>query len=118
VDDKVANKEANETNDADEANMAIEANKSKASGVVAADVADIVVLTIVVDKVKEANKASLSIELPLLLPFLSNCRSLFDNGVPIVIYLPFSLTKYSAIFADVKEDFKIITNQLGRLKRG
>ena len=54
----------------------------------AAAVADKVDLTIVADKVKEANKASVSIELPMLLPFLSICRSLFDNGIAIVLYLP------------------------------
>ncbi len=80
--------------------------------------ADKVDLTIVAHKVKEADKASVSIELPMLLPFLSICRSMFDNGVAIVLYLPFSLTKYSAIFTEVKGDFKIINNQLGRLKRG
>ncbi len=84
----------------------------------AAAVADKVDLTIVADEVNEANKASVSIELPMLLPFLSICRSLFDNGVVIVLYMPFSLMKYSAIFTEVKEDFEIINNQLGRLKRG
>jgi hypothetical protein len=43
---------------------------------------------------------------------------MFDNGIAIVLYLPFSLTKFSAIFTEVKEDFEIINNQLGRLKRG
>ncbi len=139
---EVANKEANETNNADEANVVIKANESEADKVIAADVIVVVDVAkdavdtnettgtgvasdailvneaIVVDAVKEANKASVSIELPMLLPFLSICRLLFDNGVAIVLYLPFSLTKYSAIFTEVKGDFKIINNQLGRLKRG
>jgi hypothetical protein len=68
----------------------------------AAAVADKIDLTIVTNKVMEADKASVPIELPMLLPFLSICRSLFDNGVAIVIYLPFSFTKYSAIFTEVK----------------
>ncbi len=80
--------------------------------------ADKVDLTIVADKVKEADKASVSIELLMLLPFLSICRSLFENGIAIVLYLPFFLMKYSAIFTEVKGDFKIINNQLGCLKRG
>ncbi len=84
----------------------------------AAAVADKVDLTIVANKVNEADKASVSIELPMLLPFLSICRLLFDNGIAIVLYLPFSLTKYSAIFTEVKRGFKIINNQLGCLKRG
>ncbi len=140
--DEVANKEADETDDADEANVPIEANESKANEVVAAGVvvavdvakdaidtnvtigtgaasnAILVNKATVVDEVKEADKASVSIELPMLLPFLSICRSLFDNGIAIVLYLPFSLTKYSAIFTEVKGDFKIINNQLGCLKRG
>jgi hypothetical protein len=84
----------------------------------AAAVADKVDLTIVADEVNEADKASVSIELPMLLPFLSICRLLFDNGVAIVLHLPFSLMKYSAIFTEVKGDFETINNQLERLKKG
>jgi hypothetical protein len=38
-----------------------------------------------------------------------------DNGVAINLYLPFFLTKYSAIFAEVKGYFEItaLDNQLG-----
>ena len=55
------------------------------------------------NEVKEANEAEsnevgVSVELPLLLPF--------------------SLTKYSAIFAEVKGSFEIYNNQLGGLKGG
>ncbi len=113
---------------ADVSEVAIETNKSPLDGnevdaiyadkANAAAASDKVDLTIVADEVKEANKASVSIELPMLLPFLSICRLLFDNGVAIVLYLPYSLTKYSAIFTEVKGDFKIINNQLGHLKRG
>jgi hypothetical protein len=92
---------------------AIYANKANSAAV-----ADKIDLTIVANEVKEADKASVSIELPMLLPFLSICRLLFDNGVAIFLYLPFSLTKYSAIFTEVKRDFEIINNQLGCLKRG
>jgi hypothetical protein len=92
---------------------AIYANKVNATAV-----ADKVDLTIVADKVNEANKASVSVELPMLLPFLSICRLLFDKGIAIVFYLPLSLTKYSAIFTEVKKDFEIINNQLGCLKKG
>jgi hypothetical protein len=66
----------------------------------------------------KANKASVSVELLLLLPFLNISRLLFDNGIAIVLYLPFSLTKYSAIFTEEKGDLEIINNQLGHLKRG
>jgi hypothetical protein len=83
----------------------IYANKANA-----ATVADKLDLTIVANKVKEANKASVSIELPMLLPFLSIFRSLFDNVIAIVLYLPFSLTFFSAIFTEVKRDFEIINN--------
>ncbi len=92
---------------------AIYANKANAAAVT-----DKVDLTVEADTVKEADKASVSIELPMLLPFLSICRSMFDNCIAILLYLPFSLTRYSAIFTEVKGDFKIINNQLGRLKRG
>jgi hypothetical protein len=37
----------------------------------------------------KANKASVSVELPLLLPFLNVCSLLFDNGIAIILYLPF-----------------------------
>jgi hypothetical protein len=46
----------------------------------------------------ESNEVGVSVELPLLLPF--------------------SLTKYSAIFAEVKGSFEIYNNQLGGLKGG
>ena len=92
---------------------AIYANKANAAAV-----ADKVDLTIVADEVNKADKASVSIELPMLPPFLSICRLLFDNGIAIVLYLPFSLTKYSTIFTEVKGDFEIINNQFGCLKRG
>ncbi len=110
------------------AKAAIETNESPLDGNVvdviyankanAATVADKVDLTIVANKVKEVDKASVSIKLQMLLLFLSICKSLFDNGVAIVLYLPFSLTKYSAIFTQVKGDFEIFINQLGHLKRG
>ena len=42
-----------------------------------------------------------------------------EAGVSIVLLLllPFSLTKYSAIFAEVKESFEIYNNQLGEFDR-
>jgi hypothetical protein len=44
------------------------------------------------------------------------CRLLLDDGIVIVLYLPLSLAKYSAIFAEVKEYFGINTpsNQHGQ----
>jgi hypothetical protein len=39
---------------------------------------------------------------------VANCRSLLDNGVPIIHYLPFSLTKYSAFFLENKGYFGIL----------
>ncbi len=43
-----------------------------------------------------------------------------DAGMTIEtpILLPFSLTKHSAIFAEVKGSFEIFNNQLGGLKGG
>jgi hypothetical protein len=35
-------------------------------------------------------------------------RLVLDNGVAIVLYFPFFLTRYSAIFAEVKGSFKRI----------
>jgi hypothetical protein len=46
----------------------------------------------------EVDEAGVSIEMPL--------------------FLPFSLTKYSAIFAEVKESFEIYNNQLGGMTGG
>ncbi len=37
-----------------------------------------------------------------------SCSSLLDDGIAIVLYLPFSLTKYSEIFAEVKGYFGIL----------
>ncbi len=39
------------------------------------------------------------------------------DGKAIVLYLVFSLTKYSATITEVKGDFEKINNQLGHLKR-
>jgi hypothetical protein len=49
-----------------------------------------------------------------MLEIYTDCRLQLDNGIVIVIYLLFSLTKYSAIFAEVKGYFGIYKNQLGR----
>ena len=38
--------------------------------------------------------------------------------IELLLLLPFSLTKYSAIFAEVKESFEIYNNQLGGLTGG
>jgi hypothetical protein len=98
-----ANK-ANATNKANNANKAYEADDAdkviaddatneavKANEFRAADKAD-------VNNQANANKVGVSVELPLLLPF--------------------SLTKYSAIFAEVKGCFGINNNQLESLKGG
>jgi hypothetical protein len=55
----------------------------------------------------------LSFEKKLFVEVGNICRSLLDKGMANVLYLPFSLTKYSAIFA-VKQYFGIYNNQLGR----
>ena len=39
-------------------------------------------------------------------------------SIELLLLLPFSLTKYSAIFAEVKESFEIYNNQLGGLTGG
>jgi len=41
------------------------------------------------------------------------CRSLLIDGIAIVLYLVFSLTKYSVIFTEVEGDFEKNNNQLG-----
>jgi hypothetical protein len=38
---------------------------------------------------------------------------LLDDGVAIISYLVFSLTKYSAIFKEVEGEFETNNNQLG-----
>jgi hypothetical protein len=75
--------EVDKTNEVDEACMDIEANESSEARVT---------------NKAEANKAGVSVKMPLLLPF--------------------SLTKYTAIFVEVKGCFGINYNQLGGLKRG
>ncbi len=89
--------EADEADDADKAIVVDEtkanvADKAKANVVdeTKADEAD---LTNVTDKANYVDKAGVFIKMPLLLPF--------------------SLTKFSAIFAEVKEFFGINNNQLG-----
>jgi hypothetical protein len=99
----MANK-ANAADEADNANNAYEADNAdkviaadatneafKANKFRAADKAD-------VNDQANANKVGAFIKLPLLLPF--------------------SLTKYSVIFAEVKECFGINNNQHGKLKGG
>ena len=44
------------------------------------------------------------------------CRSLLIDGIAIVLYLVFSLTKYSVIFTEVEGDFEKNNNQLGTVK--
>ena len=52
------------------------------------------------------------------------CRLLLINGIAIILYLVFSLTKYSVIFTEVEGDFEKITvnlelsRSLGRSKFG
>jgi hypothetical protein len=52
------------------------------------------------------------------------CRSLLIDGIAIILYLVFSLTKYSVIFTEVEGDFEKITvnlelsRSLGRSKFG
>ena len=50
-------------------------------------------------------------EMPLLLKVDEASVS-----IVLLLLLPFSLTKYSAIFAEVKESFEIYNNQLGAVK--
>ncbi len=40
----------------------------------------------------------------------ANCRLLLDNGIAIIHYLPFSLTKYSAFFLEDKGYFGILVD--------
>jgi hypothetical protein len=44
------------------------------------------------------------------------CRSLLIDGIAIVLYLVFSLTKYSVIFTELEGDFEKNNNQLGTVK--
>ena len=44
------------------------------------------------------------------------CRSLLIDGIAIVLYLVFSLTKYSVIFTEVEGDFEKNNNQLGTVE--
>ena len=50
-------------------------------------------------------------EMPLLLKVDEASVS-----IVLLLLLPFSLTKYSAIFAEVKESFEIYNNQLGAVE--
>ena len=43
---------------------------------------------------------------------IEKVRLLLVNGIAIVLYLVFSLTKYSVIFAEVEGDFEKNYNQL------
>jgi hypothetical protein len=44
------------------------------------------------------------------------CRSLLIDGIAIVLYLVFSLTKYSVIFTELEGDFEKNNNQLGAVE--
>jgi hypothetical protein len=60
---------------------------------------------IVIDRAIAVNRANTNI-----------CRSLLIDGIAIVLYLVFSLTKYSVIFTEVEGDFEKNNNQLGTVK--
>ena len=58
----------------------------------------------------EANEADEAIE------DVEKVRSLLVDGIAIVLYLVFSLTKYSVIFTEVEGDFEKNNNQLGTVE--
>ncbi len=58
------------------------------------------------DKADEVNKTGVSIEMPLLEVDEA------EMSIEMPLLFPFSLTKYSAIFAEVKGSFGINNNQL------
>jgi hypothetical protein len=58
----------------------------------------------------EANEADEAIE------DVEKVRSLLVDGIAIVLYLVFSLTKYSVIFTEVEGDFEKYNNQLGTVE--
>jgi hypothetical protein len=84
--------ESDESAESDEVNEADEANETNEADEVGETGVSIEMPLLEVDE------ASVSIEMPLLLPF--------------------SLTKYSAIFLEVKGSFGVNNNQLGGLKGG
>ena len=86
--------DADEVKEADEANEVDKANEVDVANKIDADEAND---SNEVNKAK-SNEVGVSVELPLLLPF--------------------SLTKYCAIFAEVKGSFERYNNQLGGLKEG
>ena len=103
-------------NEADDANEAIDADEAKAdkADAVKAEasvtdeaevrVADEVVLTNDADVIDEVGTADDSIMIDKVVLGL------------LTLFVPFSLTKHSAIFAEVKGFFGINNNQLGSLK--
>ena len=95
-------------NEADDANEAIDADEAKADKADAieaeARVADEVVLTDDADVIDEVGTADDSIMIDKVVLGL------------LTLFLPFSLPKHSAIFAEVKGFFGINNNQLGSLK--
>ena len=105
-------------NEADDANEAIDADEAKADKADAvkaeasvtdeaeARVADEVDLTDDADAIDEVGTADDSIMIDKVVLGL------------LTLFVPFSLTKHSAIFAEVKGFFGININQLGSLKRG
>jgi hypothetical protein len=101
---------ADKANGSNEAIVAAEVNK-----IVLADKANMInkiVATnkaIVIDTTNKANATNKAIDHCLhCCQIRIICRLLVDNVFAIARYLPFSLTKYSAIFAEVKKDFGIV----------
>ena len=94
------------------------ANNNQLGGrAVGVDFAIVFDKTIVIVEIVSANEA-IAINIAIAVDRVNTniCRLLLIDGIAIVLYLVFSLMKYSVIFTEVEGDFEKNNNQLGTVE--
>ena len=86
-------------------------NNQLGGGAIGVDFAIVFNETIVIVEIVSANEA-----IAIDRANTDICRSLLIDGIAIILYLVFSLTKYSVIFTEVEGDFEKNNNQLGTVE--
>ena len=107
--------ESDAANKADSAHKAADATKANDATANKADVADNKPSEAVEAETYKANNAEAD-EADEAINDIEKVRSLLVVGIAIVLYLVFSLTKYSVIFTEVEGDFEKNNNQLGTVE--
>jgi hypothetical protein len=92
-------------------------NNQLGGGAIGVDFTIVFDETIVIVEIVSANEA-IAIDRAIAVNRANTniCRSLLIDGIAIVLYLVFSLMKYSVIFTELEGDFEKNNNQLGTVK--